>query len=140
MFFTVVLFGLFHGLILLPVLLGLIGPASHREHFRKSGISQRLELDDDFHDQTIHVHNILDIAGNFNVDLYEHGAQMGSNAERISSSIPLASPPANENLQLFLNFQNSVNNTQILDVTPSQINSHDRSTQSANGIVQESSV
>lgn len=138
MFVGVVLFGLFHGLLLLPVLLGLIGPASHREYFRKSGVSRWLELDDAFHDQTIHMHNTLDIADNFNVDLYEHGANTDSIAKRISS-VPLGSPPAKENLQLFLKFQNSVNNTQILDVTPSQIN--DRSTQSANGIiVQESSV
>ena len=139
MFFSVVLFGLFHGLLLLPVLLGWIGPASHREYFRKSGISQWLELDNDFHDQTISLHNPLDVADNFNVDLYEYDANTNSIAKRIST-VPLASPPpARENLQLFLNFQNSVNNTQILDVTPSQIN--DRSTQSANHIsVQETSV
>ena len=139
MFCGVVLFGLFHGLLFLPVLLGWIGPASHREYFRKSGVSRWLELDDDdlLHDQPIQIRNTIDIADNFNVDLYEHDANMASIAKRISS-VPLASPPAKENLP-FLNFQNSVNNTQILDVTPSQIN--DRSIQSANGIiVQESSI
>ena len=138
MFSGVVLFGLFHGLLLLPVLLGLIGPASHHAHSRKSRVSRRLELDDDLYDQTMHVQNItLDIADNFNVDLYEHGAIMDSTAKRISSSIPLASPPAKENLQLFLN---SINNIEVLDVTHSQINSNNGSTQSAYGIVKESSV
>ena len=139
MFFGVVLFGLFHGLLLLPVLLGIIGPASHRARFRRSGVSRRLELDGDFCDQT--VHNALDIADHFNVDMYEHDAKMDSIARRISPSIPLESPPTKENLQLFLHFQSSISNIETMDVMPSQINNYDRSTQSANnGIVQESSV
>lgn len=136
MFIGVVLFGLFHGLLLLPVLFGILGPGSHRTHFR-SGISRRLELDDDFCDQG--VHNALDIAGNFDVDLYEHHARMEEIAERISPT-PLVSPTPR--LQLFLNYQSSINSNQMLDLTPSQLNNNNNnvSAQTANCTVQESSI
>ena len=130
------MFGLFHGLLLLPVLLGLLGPSSHRTHFRRSGVSRRLELDDDLCDQT--VHNIIDIVNNFNVDLYEHHARMEEIAERISPT-PLVSQPAR--LQLFLNYQNSITSNHTLDLTPVQFNSNNNgSTLTANGVVQESSI
>lgn len=134
MFTGVVSFGLFHGLLLLPVLLGLLGPASHHTHFKRSEISKKLGINDDFFDQTIN--NNLDHVTNFDVELYEHRAEMHSIAERIST-VPLASPPA-----LFLNFQNSVDsNNHILDITPSsQLNNNQLDTQSASTIVQESSL
>jgi len=129
-FIGVVLFGLFHGLLMLPVLLGLLGPPSHRSHFKRSGISQRLEIDDD-NSYDGRINNTLDAVGNFDVDLYEHQAKMKSIADRIS---PL-SPPAKQNL--FLNFQSSMNSTQILDITP--IN-YDISTRNSSGIIQESNL
>lgn len=134
MFLGVVLFGLFHGLLLLPLLLGIIGPASHRTHFRRSGISQRLELDDDVCDHMMQ--DTLDIANNFNVDIYEHHARMKEIANRIST-IP-SYPPAQGNGQLFLDFQSSINGTETLDLTPSQCN--DNGTQSSSSVVQESSI
>lgn len=137
MFIGVVLFGLFHGLLMLPVLLGLLGPASHRSHFKRSGIAQQLEIDDDSYDGRID--NTLDAVGNFDVDSYEHQAKMKSIADRISP-IPLVSPPPKQNLQLFLNFQSSLNNTEILDITPSQFSSYDTSTQNNSGIIQESII
>ena len=129
------MFGLFHGLLLLPVLLGIFGPSSHRTHFR-SGISRRLELDDDLCDQG--VRNTIDIVDNFDVDLYEHHATMEEIAERISPT-PLVSQPAR--LQLFLNYQNSITSNHMLDLTPVQFNSNNNgSTLTANGVVQESSI
>lgn len=136
MFSGVVLFGLFHGLLLLPVLLGLLGPGSHRTHFRRSGVSRRLELDDDLCDQG--VRNTIDIVDNFDVDLYEHHAEIEEIAERISPT-PLVSQPAR--LQLFLDYQNSITSNHTLDLTPSQFNSNNNgSTLTANGVVQESCI
>jgi len=90
---------------MLPVLLGLLGPPSHWSHFKRSGISQRLEIDDDdFNDGRNN--NTLYAVGNFDVDLYEHQAMMKSIADRISP-IPLVSPPSKQNL----NCQSSMSNT-----------------------------
>ena len=132
------MFGLFHGLLLLPVLLGLFGPGSHRAHFSTNRLSRRLELDDEFCDHA--VHNALDIADHFNVDMYEHSAEVESIANNRISTSPMESPPVNENLQLFLNFRSSTNNIQTLDVTPSHINTNNRRIHNANGTFQESSI
>ena len=118
------------------MLLGLLGPGSHRTQFRRSGISRRLELDDDLCDQT--VRNTIDIVNNFDVDLYEHHATMEEIAERILPT-PLVSQPAR--LQLFLNYQNSITSNHTLDLTPVQFNSNNNgSTLTANGVIQESSI
>jgi len=87
-FIGVVLFGLFHGLVLLPVLLGLIGPASHHIHFKKSDLIRQLEIDDNSCEQVANsTLDFIDIP--FDVDTYEHQAKMESISERIS---PIASP------------------------------------------------
>ena len=119
------------------MLLGLFGPGSHRAHFSTNRLYRQLELDDEFCDHA--VHNALDTADHFNVDMYERSAEVESIANRISTS-PMESPPVNENLQLFLNFRSSINNIQTLDVTPSHINTNERRTQTANGTFQESSI
>ena len=88
MFIGVVLFGLFHGLVLLPVLLGLIGPGSHNLHFKKSDLIRQLEIDDNFCEREADgVLDFIDIP--FDVDTYEHQAKMASISEQIS---PIASP------------------------------------------------
>lgn len=140
-FIGVVLFGLFHGLLLLPMLLGIIGPPSHREHFRRSRISRRLEIDDDdFLNQTTINSNNLENVKNFNVDLYEHHATMDSITKTISP-ISLMSPPANENVQLFLNYQRSPINTNT-DVILSHLNNNNinNNINTPSTVVQESSI
>lgn len=137
MFIGVVAFGLFHGLLLLPVLLGLIGPPSHRTHFKRSGISQRLEIDDDGGLCDYTMNNTLDNVNNFNVDLYEHHAKMDTIAKQVMP-IGMATTPAN--MQLFLHYQNSINSNQTVDITPSYFNSIDKSTQDVSNIVQESAI
>lgn len=132
-FIGVVLFGLFHGLLLLPVLLGIIGPSSHRTHFRRSGISHRLELDDELSDQG--VCNTIDMVDNFDVELYEHHVRMKEIADRLSSAHS-EPPPARS--QLFLHFQSSITSNQTLDLTPIQHNNNRK--KATNGIVQESSI
>ena len=87
-FIGVVLFGLFHGLVLLPVLLGLIGPASHHIHFKKSDLIRQLEIDDNSCEQAADgILDCIDIP--FDVDTYEHQAKMASISECIS---PIVSP------------------------------------------------
>jgi len=87
-FIGVVLFGLFHGLVLLPVLLGLIGPASHHMHFKKSNLIRQLEIDDNSCEKAADgVLNFIDIP--YDVETYEHQARMASIKEQIS---PVESP------------------------------------------------